>query len=89
MRKAAVEELHARIDQLEEESGGWLESVMTRRITVHTTTDQSIEGSLVATTSDGLVLRAAKLLGSGRESTAMAGEVFIPKTNVAFAQLDD
>jgi hypothetical protein len=88
--RALVADLRSRIETLEDESDGWLESVLSRRIIIHTTTNQSIDGSLVATTSDGLVLRAAKLLGQGSgQATPMAGEVFIPRANVAFAQLDE
>ncbi len=67
----------------------WLSTVMTKRILVHTKGDMSIEGSLVAQMSDGIILRAAQLLNSGANPTSMAGEVFVPRENIAFAQLDE
>lgn len=91
-RHADLDALHDRVEDLEAEvdGGRWLESVIARRITVHTKDSQSIEGSLFDTTTDGLVLKAAKLLGGGKpEGTPMAGDVFIPRSNVAFAQLDE
>lgn len=66
----------------------WLETVVRKRIVVHLKNDQSIDGSLVATMDDGVILRAARLLNDG-PATTMAGEVFIPRENVAFAQLDE
>lgn len=67
----------------------WLEAVMTKRIIVHLRDDSTIDGSLMANTSDGIILRAAQLLTAGNSPVAMAGEVFIPRENVAFAQLDE
>lgn len=64
----------------------WLKTVIEKRIIVHTKEDQSIEGSLAAVMKDGLVLRVAALLGSSGQSTAMPGEVFIPREEVAFVQ---
>lgn len=62
---------------------------MAKRITVHLKSDDSIEGSLMLETADGIILRSAKLLTAGNEPASMAGEVFIPRENVAFAQLDE
>jgi hypothetical protein len=68
----------------------WFESVLKKRIVVHTNHDQSIEGTLMEQTADGVILRAAKLLGETEQAgTTMAGEVFVPRENVAFAQLDE
>lgn len=86
-----VEDLQARLEEVEIEldNGRWLESVIARRITVHTSTNASIEGSLASTTADGLLLKAARMLGgTDGKGTPMAGDVFIPRTNVAFVQLD-
>jgi hypothetical protein len=65
----------------------WLKSVMTKRILVHLTSGQSIDGSLTAIMADGIVLRAAKLLADSDRAVPMAGETFIPREKVAFAQL--
>lgn len=67
----------------------WLEAVMTKRIVVHLMNSVTIEGSLMAQYEDGILLRAAKLLGDGTQNgTAMAGETFIPRGQVMFVQLD-
>ncbi len=66
----------------------WLDQVMTRNITLHLKTDQTIEGLLVANYTDGVVLRSASLLNSGAPATPMAGEVYIPRSNVLMAQLE-
>jgi len=67
----------------------WIESVLRKRIIVHLQSGQTIEGSLTATMEDGLILRAASLLEPGGQRTPMAGETFVPRENVAFAQLDE
>lgn len=70
----------------------WIKTVLQKRIIVHTkgADSQTIDGSLVATMSDGIILRAAKMINPGGNSvTTMAGEVFIPRENVAFCQLDE
>lgn len=67
----------------------WLERVMKKRIVLHTRNDQSVEGVLMEQTPDGVILRASRLLGEDGKATAMAGEVWIPRENVAFAQLDE
>ncbi len=88
----AMDDLRNELDELrarQDEDNSWLTSVMTKRIIVHTKQDQSIDGSLVARMDDGIILRAARLLNSGANPTSMAGEVFIPRENVAFAQLDE
>lgn len=49
----------------------------------------TFEGVLMAEHSDGIVLQAAKLLGDGTpQGTSLAGEVFIPREEVLFVQLD-
>jgi hypothetical protein len=87
LSRRSAEALQAQIDELSEPDE-WLESVMTKRLIVHTTKDTTIEGSLVAQYDDGIVLRAAALLGSGTAPLPMAGEVFIPREQVFFCQLD-
>lgn len=67
----------------------WLDRVMRKKIVLHTLNDQSIEGVLMEQTADGIIMRASSLLGSDGKRTPMAGEVFIPRENVAFAQLDE
>lgn len=67
----------------------WLSRVMKRKIILHTKDSQSIEGVLWEQSRDGVILRAAKLLGEKGMSTSMAGEVFVPRENVAFAQRDE
>lgn len=67
----------------------WLERVLKKRIILHTKDDQSIEGVLMEQAADGVILRASKLLGAGGKETVMAGEVWVPARNVAFAQLDE
>lgn len=88
----ANEDMRERLDDLVHvvsEPNEWVLTVMRKRIIVHTKASDTIDGSLVATMDDGIVLRAARILNSGTAPTSMAGEVFIPKANVAFAQLDE
>lgn len=79
----------ADIQRVQSEPNNWLERMLRRRVVIHTKDDNSLEGSLWETTDDGLILRAAQLLNANGAPTAMAGEVFIPRLNVAFAQLDE
>jgi hypothetical protein len=67
----------------------WLDRVMRKKVVLHTLNDQSIEGVLMEQTVDGVILRASVLLGSDGKRTTMAGEVFVPRENIAFAQLDE
>lgn len=67
----------------------WLQRVLKKRIVVHTRAGLSIDGVLMEHTEDGLILRAAKLLGDDGKQTSMAGETWVPRENVAFAQLDE
>lgn len=67
----------------------WFTDVLRKRVVVHTKNDQSIEGVLMEHMRDGIILRASKLLGPEGKQTPMAGEVFVPRENVAFAQLDE
>lgn len=71
-------------------TGRWFKRVLKKRIIVHTVTDQSIQGVLMEQTHDGVILRAAELLrAEGQKATSMAGETFIPREQIAFAQLDE
>lgn len=91
----ALEDVRNQMTDLQTSSTGWLETVTKRRVVVHTRDGQSVEGSLSDVMADGVVLKAALLLtpggpdGSRTDKTAMAGEVWIPQANVAFAQLDE
>ena len=67
----------------------WINGVLKQRLIVHTKSDQSLDGHLVAVMKDGIVLRASKLLNPAGNPTPMAGEVWIPRENVAFVQNDD
>lgn len=67
----------------------WLERVLKRQIIVHTHDNLTIVGVLMEHTADGIILRAAKLLGDDKRETAMAGETWVPRENVAFAQIDE
>lgn len=78
----------------EPEPAAWTDRVLKRRILVHLDTDQSIQGVLMERAEDGLILRAAKLLGDDPDTklpveTALAGETFVPSGRVVFAQLDE
>lgn len=70
-------------------AGRWFKRVLKKKIIVHTRDDQSLEGVLMEQTRDGVILRAASLLQAGGGKTSMAGEVFVPRENVALAQLDE
>lgn len=61
-------------------------SVLTKRVIVHLTTDQSLVGSLMKSLPDGIVLSAAEYLNKGAGPTPMQGDVFIPREKVVFAQ---
>lgn len=87
--KEALDGIRSQVSDLQASSTGWLDSVLTRRIIVHMTNNQSVEGSLVEVMSDGIVLRAAKLLNDEGSPTPMAGETWVARDKVAFAQLDE
>lgn len=88
MRRRSDERFHDALDGLHEDDS-WLGRVLKKRIIVHTRQDQSIEGVLMEHVEDGLILRAANLLLGDGKKTTMAGEVFVPRENIAFAQLDE
>lgn len=90
--RSVVEDLRdqlGEVQRLQAAPNTWLELMLRRRMIVHTKDDQSFDGSLWMTTDDGLILRAVSLLNTNGAPTQMAGEVFIPRLNVAFAQLDE
>ena len=66
----------------------WLDRVTTRKILVHQRNDQSIEGLLILNLHDGIVLRSAVMLQEKGDPIPMAGEVYIPREQVALVQLD-
>jgi hypothetical protein len=71
-------------------ASSWLVRVLRKRIIVHTLDDKSIEGVLMEVVEDGVILRAAKLLGATRpQDVAMAGETWVREANISFAQLDE
>lgn len=69
----------------------WVKSVLKRRVVIHLLTDQSLQGVLMERGSDGLIVRAGRLLGEGEDdgSTPLAGEVWVPFAQIAFCQLDE
>lgn len=66
------------------EPSGWLEGQVLRRLVVHTTDDQSIEGLVDTVAADGVILRTARLLG--KSTVALGGEVWVPRSKIVFAQ---
>lgn len=70
-------------------AASWLESTLKKRIVVHLCDGLTIDGTLMEQAADGVILRAAKLLGDDKRETLMAGETFVPRENIAFAQLDE
>ncbi len=62
----------------------WLRGRSGARVVVHTTTERSLEGTLVVVAPDGLVLAGARYLES---DTALAGEVYVPAERVAWMQV--
>jgi hypothetical protein len=78
------------VPEIEAPDPQWLSRVLKKRIVVHTRDDKSIQGVLMEQLADGVILRAALLLRDGSAPpTPMAGETWIPRENVAFAQLDE
>lgn len=90
--RSVVDELReqlADVQRAQAEPNNWLDRVMRKRVTLHTKDDMSFEGSLWDQTDDGVILRASQLLNTNGAPTALPGEVWIPRVNVAFAQLDE
>lgn len=61
----------------------WLEERTAERLRVHTTEGQSIEGSLIHTASDGIVLAAVRLVDA---EVDLAGDLWIPRPKVLMIQ---
>lgn len=93
--KVTLEEHEQAIEGLREEltavreTRNWLDVVLRKRIIVHLKNDQSFDGSLVDVMDDGIILKAARMLNSGAAPTDMRGDLWLPRENVAFAQLDE
>lgn len=67
---------------------GWLDKQTARRVIVHMSTDVTLEGALVVSARDGVVLRAAEVKGEpGRGGAELAGEIFVPRDQIVFMQL--
>ena len=64
--------------------GRWLRRRSGRSVVVHTTTDRSIEGTLMVVARDGLVLAGARYLDA---DTDLGGEIYVPAEQVAWMQL--
>jgi hypothetical protein len=62
----------------------WLDRVTGERVLVHTVDSQTIEGSLFAVLSDGVLLKAPRLMED--QPLNIAGEVFIPRAKIAMVQ---
>jgi hypothetical protein len=62
----------------------WTKHRLRNRVFVHTKDDQTIEGVIVAEWADGIQLGDARFHGD--KPVPMAGETFVPHTNVAFIQ---
>lgn len=90
--RAVVDDLFeqlAVVQRVQAEPNNWLDRVLRKRVTVHTKDNMSFEGSLWEQTDDGVILRAAQLLNTNGAPTPLPGEVWIPRVNVAFAQIDE
>lgn len=83
----AAEHAHEQAEALSAAPEAWLESVMARRLHVHTTRSQTFVGNLAEVTPDGLVLSVVELV-DGKQTIALGGCTFIPRGEVAFVQAD-
>lgn len=91
-RSARDEAREAILDRDEEqavvevaEPAAWLERKIRHRIIVHTIDERSYEGLLELTAEDGVILVGTRMLTEG--GMQVAGEVFIPRSQVLFVQL--
>jgi len=64
----------------------WIDRALRRRVLVHTSEDQTIDGVLMAATPDGVVLANAKF---HEPDVGFAGEVWVPREKVRFLQLPE
>lgn len=67
------------------EPAAWFERLVRRRVLLHTTDDESIEGLLDEVTPDGVVLVDATYLGA--TSARLGGEVYVPRGRIKLVQL--
>jgi hypothetical protein len=68
----------------------WLEAVKLRKVTIHLDTGRSIEGCIAVASRDGVMLKAATLLGEptlNEEDTKLDGETWIPRERIMFCQV--
>jgi hypothetical protein len=66
----------------------WLRRVTRQRVLIHSAADQTFEGLLWEQDKEGVTLRDAALISEKGAQTRLAGEVWIPRGNVLFAQHD-
>lgn len=66
----------------------WLTQHLARRVIVHTTEGQSLEGLLTTNASDGLVMTAAIFLDSSTDPVQLAGTIWVPREKLAFLQIE-
>jgi hypothetical protein len=65
----------------------WAPRLEKRKVIVHTT-DGSIDGVLMVSARDGLVMQSATYLDDGTgENPKLAGELFVPREKVSFIQV--
>jgi CubicO group peptidase (beta-lactamase class C family) len=62
----------------------WLRRRSGERVVVHTTTERSLEGTLVTVAPDGLVLVGARYLD---DEVDLGAEVYVPRARVAWMQV--
>jgi hypothetical protein len=65
----------------------WLTARVKQSITVHKLDGMTLSGVLEHADVDGVTLRAVVLREANNVSTPLAGEVWIPREQVSFAQL--
>jgi hypothetical protein len=65
----------------------WLAQRTTRRVVLHTTDSQSIDGLLMTVAPDGIVLSNAIYLDNSAEPVQMGGEIWVPRDKVAMVQI--
>lgn len=68
-----------------DEPGAWLDRITARRVLVHLTTDDTIEGLLTTVADDGVVLSAATYLGN--VTSSLGGDVWVPRAKIRMVQL--
>lgn len=67
------------------ERRAWIARRMGRRAIVHLSDERSIEGTLMVSARDGIVLAGATYLeGAG---TNLGGEIYVPRERLLFVQL--